>query len=674
MIDRNCKYQIDYREGGWNYRLIIVPAQKYGDPPTTTKDINPLALGNIAEIASKFLDDKLPIGAQSSDSTKFKFDMRYVSPNLYNILINPLVLMDFTDYMGHGQFWDEAIKLTNVFQLYCDFGTGTLSQIFIGAQKPSLVTKYKITMESMICEVEVNYLAQTVLENIKSQYIIKDLYYYIVNTPNDIYGKPNYISSYRAIDLVWTESTHKRIIIQEPPYETNRHFASCNIFVSVLAFETILQRKIQKLAGLYARTTDTSGLTIDLNLFINGAFGQDAEGYLTDLNYDKVVDYKHCYFIGWKAKCYETSTYPITDVGTLETPPVPTTGGGSWDVSDNLNIQTGGFFAGNEFGLLNYANLWDFFKELAENNYQKLVFTSDDANAPFGIHFKLIKEPCTITPLQTISPYGSGSGSFEFDLDSGDNQIRSAKTSLRGVNTEDQQGFEYSNGGSLAEFDYEYKQIFHNLPLSIAKLEPSDIDGTKGWHYLSNDRVYDNGIQMVINRAPFSSNKLYYKPADTFFGKYSYPTAIHPIQSIYDGVNCYTDRNISTIPALTSWLETQLANLITLLQMNLNMSIHQCRTIANSFTYHGIKNQAIFESDYSFDDFFGVVGDVFAFDNNSKWLPYWQEINILEDGGDAEETFYFIPTTCILMERAMNIEARTYHCKFLIFQDQYTEE
>jgi hypothetical protein len=188
------------------------------------------------------------------------------------------------------------------------------------------------------------------------------------------------------------------------------------------------------------------------------------------------------------------------------------------------------------------------------------------------------------------------------------------------------------------------------------------------------------------NWAAFSNTKLYYFPSATFFGYYQYLTAIHPIQQVFDGQQYYTDRangHIADIPAIVNWVWNiwsigndefiPFVKLIQWLQSNLNMITHQCRVIANTFTYHNLKNQAIFEIEFSFDDFYGVVGDVFTFGNDSTWLTYHEEINKAYDGATHQDTFYFLPTTCILMEKTIDVTNRKYKCKFMLFQDQYTE-
>ena len=215
MIDRNCNYSLDFTDGGWDYKLVIIPAHPRGYSAMSSKTLNHLAVNNLSELVQKFLDDKLPKGSVASDSAKIEFDMRYVSPDLYNILLNPLLELDNTS----PAIWDEVIKLTNVFQLFCDFGTGTLKQIFIGAQKPTLVNKLKITMESMICTIEVNHLVQTILENIKPDWIVSALYDYVTHNEYDAYGYRNHIKTYRTVELAWTEGGKKRIIIQEPEFE-----------------------------------------------------------------------------------------------------------------------------------------------------------------------------------------------------------------------------------------------------------------------------------------------------------------------------------------------------------------------------------------------------------------------------------------------------------------------
>ena len=89
-MGRNTIYHRNWTEAnGWVWRLEIVPASSNIPESWDYELIDHLGINNVSEISMKF--DKLPVGAAEAESVKISFDLRWLSSDLAEYLINPYV-------------------------------------------------------------------------------------------------------------------------------------------------------------------------------------------------------------------------------------------------------------------------------------------------------------------------------------------------------------------------------------------------------------------------------------------------------------------------------------------------------------------------------------------------------------------------------------------------------
>jgi len=596
-LGRNTKYFKEWSEATWKWRLEIIPADypsEYREDLWSSEEIPAEAVNVIDDLEKKFPGD-LPIGIIAAEDLKIEFDLRWLPWDLIEYITQPImskagvITVPVIEINGIPLNGEEEYKkyfdLTNVFILKTDKGSGgDLLPIFIGCQKRSIKSKTTITMDGIKKEITVVSLIKVILENIEPMDISRFIRFFLADV--NYYG---YYKRYMAFDLVWTYDgdIHAKVDCGTFQNTQDLPFLAEAWFLNIQNLDYAIRYLCGVIGSQFMRYD--VGVEIINSAFFHWAFhGQyihnNTHYYGADLTYEDL------YFIGY-----------VCDVQS----------GHLWD----LNKQIGGFLVKEKDAptLFDYDNMWDYLRAITESSYCKLRFPIKERGF-FDIEFNNIFEPESEINVDLNSAVEEKNIEFE----DGERVIRKAQGNIKGMGSNDNSEMVYKETGSMAEMDFEFKAVFHNLPTQMEQYH---------YHLFSFGGNY---AFVYMDMGGFFNNKLYYMDSIAGFDGLQ-PIKLHEFVEFNDGLCWWSIPDTPEIE-LGSYKTEALAidflnPLIFTLQQENYENMVSVVSYAASVTFSKY-NQALYKPKYLFEMGITIdnVGDFLAINWGIEFLPYARDI------------------------------------------------
>lgn len=454
------------------------------------------AFNVINDLNSKFVE-KLPKGMVAADDLKVTADLAYMPNELVDYMLEPFydvnTEIDYTIGTPETRISPTSISMTTatVFILKKEIATDTWETLFVGTPKKTPERKVKSTQGSVIIEFDLIDISKTVYALVTSELISNSLQKNCMESNISTVYMDQYIDMqyYNGTDVVYFSHYNRSNNIHKG---FGLWFYHKDLHTQIDILARYIHAKFLRCLPSLVTITHTNNPFIAYKLYKQNNTDESTPGEIGDS-----LTYNDLLFFG----AGQTQYYEDKDLAFL---PENCLTGFLIDAKDNKN------------NIHEHKTAWDFYKALAECNCCKMNINFTDEKT-FSVNWlRLLDKHSGTAPI--IPDYQNTIGNG-FELTECYNVINGVKCSMTDQMEKNDEDIIYSNDGSKAESDDEYKSLFHTVPTAFSR------ETHKKYPMESIYESIWGGVKMASFRKTvdienpfkqFCNGKIYYYDADSW--------------------------------------------------------------------------------------------------------------------------------------------------------------
>lgn len=317
-------------QAGWEYYIHITPAQSSSyvvSPTTGTTAIPDKTI--LADVVVEQSIDDFPLGMANPSICTISVNLDRLDrdsdadvQDLAKYLLNPAILIETIN--------GNSVYVTNIVEVYTDYGTGTFQRVFVGAQKRTPSVEMAIGAGDTIVEIEFVHLAYYVLESSRTD----EAYTWLQSK--------SYVSTPFAYNFLWGAS---------PGTSAGTGYTATgdDSVLHMMELGDIRDAFIQHIEDLLQFLWRSAGATFDIEM---------PQDYISN---GGVTYYKQNFSASTTRGAVIGAPNPLNDLYMIAYT------SSSSDPSTTVADRNGGwaYYDGDKNGMFKYPNLWDLISDWA---------------------------------------------------------------------------------------------------------------------------------------------------------------------------------------------------------------------------------------------------------------------------------------------------------------------